>query len=227
VITFEFARAIIVDEIGPELPFELPEAIKEKYSESADSNPLAGVKALTNYQGEDGYNTITKDETGTEFKSVYSWTPEALERIFKIPSGFMRNKTQERAERVAMEAKALVIDLDTLNAGIDVGRKVMEQVVSSESDSAEDGKAKCPFSALFAEGEGAERAEAFQSVLEFYKDENNLALMGRQEQAEDNQAADKKDGPVSHVHTGAVPEILNQAGLMREIERRRREIKEK
>ena len=43
--------------------------------------------------------------------SAFDWTPDGIERILRVPPGFMRNRTQERIEVLAGEQGRITIDL--------------------------------------------------------------------------------------------------------------------
>ena len=81
-----------------------------------------------------GVKLIARDAKGTPLKSVFEWTPEATERILRIPSGFMRDKVQERIESVALDNKVITIDLDLVEKGIEIGRMMMEEMITSQSN---------------------------------------------------------------------------------------------
>ncbi len=53
---------------------------------------------------------IARDERNNPLISTFEWTGEAAQRIFRVPAGFMRSKTQERIEELARERAAAVID---------------------------------------------------------------------------------------------------------------------
>jgi hypothetical protein len=98
--------------------------------------------------------------------SEFTWTPEAVERIFRVPSGYMRDQTQRRTETIARENERTTIDLATVEQGIDVGRRAMEELLAgmqaaagpaASSDPAAAAKAsgaasKCPFTGIYTGG---------------------------------------------------------------------------
>jgi len=65
----------------------------------------------------------------------FEWTPDAAERILRVPSGFMRDKVQERIESVALDNKVITIDLDLVEKGLEIGRMMMEEMITSQSNS--------------------------------------------------------------------------------------------
>ena len=63
--------------------------------------------------------------------SIYDWTEDATKRIMRVPAGFMRNKTQERIEELAQERAASTIDLALVEDGIEFGKKMMAEMIST------------------------------------------------------------------------------------------------
>jgi hypothetical protein len=65
--------------------------------------------------------------------STFSWSDEATQRIFRVPAGFMRNKTQERIEELARERSVATIDLALVEEGIEIGKQMMAEMISTYS----------------------------------------------------------------------------------------------
>ncbi|MGH7411842.1 MAG: universal stress protein [Candidatus Methylomirabilis sp.] len=61
----------------------------------------------------------------------FAWTEEAVVRLNRVPAGFMRDITKSRIEAVAKERGAELIDLELVEAGIEVGKKIMNEVVAN------------------------------------------------------------------------------------------------
>jgi hypothetical protein len=49
----------------------------------------------------------------------------------RVPAGFMRNKTQERIEGLARERALTAIDLGLVEEGIEIGKKIMAEVIAN------------------------------------------------------------------------------------------------
>ncbi len=62
-----------------------------------------------------------------------------MQRIFRVPAGFMRNKTQERVEELARERAVSAIDLTLVEDGIEFGKKMMAEMISTYSASSPGG----------------------------------------------------------------------------------------
>ena len=63
--------------------------------------------------------------------STFDWTEDARQRIFRVPAGFMRNQTQERVEELARERAAVAIDLALVEDGIEIGKKMMAEMIAN------------------------------------------------------------------------------------------------
>lgn len=64
---------------------------------------------------------------------AFTWTEEAVTRLNHVPAGFMRDITKSRIEAVAKERGARLIDLGLVEAGIEVSKKIMNEVVADYS----------------------------------------------------------------------------------------------
>ena len=62
----------------------------------------------------------------------YSWTADAVERINRVPEGYMRNITKSRIEGAAKAKGIEVIDLALAEEGIAIGRKLMEEMIAKQ-----------------------------------------------------------------------------------------------
>jgi nucleotide-binding universal stress UspA family protein len=122
-ITLDFARTYIEDETGERLVVENGET------------PETEARA-------DGLKLIARDDKKNPLLSRWAWTPEAVERILRVPAGFMRQRTQARVEELAAERTADTIDLILVEEGIELGRALMEQVVAGYDEAKQQAKPK-------------------------------------------------------------------------------------
>jgi hypothetical protein len=76
---------------------------------------------------------VARDEKKNPLISTFTWTDDAAQRVLRVPAGFMRNKTQERIEELARERSASVIDLALVEDGIEFGKKMMAEMISTYS----------------------------------------------------------------------------------------------
>ena len=164
-VTFEFARVMIEDETGEPVTIEAREAT----GNGAVAESPAEVPA-------DERKLIARDDDRVPLLSNHEWTAEAIERILRVPAGFMRDRTQERVELVAREKHVAQIGIRTVEEGIELGRELMEQMIAAyeigkteESPAAEvaeaeakaaQGAGRCPFSALAEAGASDAQVEA-------------------------------------------------------------------
>jgi hypothetical protein len=76
---------------------------------------------------------IARDERKNPLISTFDWSGEATQRIFRVPAGFMRSKTQERIEELARERAAATIDLALVEEGIEIAKKMMAEMIATYS----------------------------------------------------------------------------------------------
>ena len=122
-ITLDFAEEIF-KELGHE------DSLEEQAQASSSEDP----NTLLEQEINSGFKLIARDAKGTPLKSVFEWTSDASERILRVPSGFMRNKVQERIESLALDNKVITIDLNLVEKGIEIGRMMMEEMITSQSN---------------------------------------------------------------------------------------------
>jgi len=117
VVTLEFARRVIEEETGVPLPSELPRAA---------ASDVAAVPS-----GGDGLKLVARDGKNNPLFSALAWAGDAVERILRVPAGFMRNKTQERIEELARERSVPLVDLPLVEEGIEAGKRMMAEMVAT------------------------------------------------------------------------------------------------
>ncbi|MDQ3346923.1 MAG: universal stress protein [Acidobacteriota bacterium] len=125
-ITLGFARQVIEEETGT--PLEI----------GGQAVPVEAAQA-----GPGESRLIGRDEKKNPLISTFDWTAEAMQRIMRVPAGFMRNKTQERIEELARErftagradasGEGGTIDLVLVEDGIELGKKMMAEMISTYS----------------------------------------------------------------------------------------------
>ncbi|HEX9731795.1 MAG TPA: PCP reductase family protein [Thermoanaerobaculia bacterium] len=54
----------------------------------------------------------------------------ATERVLRVPKGFMRDRIQTRIEELAAERGAATVDLEHVEAGIEMGLQLMKEMIS-------------------------------------------------------------------------------------------------
>jgi nucleotide-binding universal stress UspA family protein len=110
-VSLEFAKAMIEEETGT--PLLLP--VEEVAPGAVET--------------QEGKKLIARDEKRNPLFSELDWAPDAVERILRVPAGFMRNRTQARIEDVARSRGICQVDLALVEEGIEQGRKLMEEMI--------------------------------------------------------------------------------------------------
>jgi nucleotide-binding universal stress UspA family protein len=132
-ITLDFARQVIEEETGTPLEIGAPKA------RPAGAERGAGVPASDGDGGSGGAKPpgldeprlIARDDRKNPLISAFDWTDDAVQRIFRVPAGFMRGKTQERIEELARERAAISIDLALVEEGIEIGKRMMTEMIAN------------------------------------------------------------------------------------------------
>jgi nucleotide-binding universal stress UspA family protein len=122
-ITLDFARQVIEEETGT--PLEI--GASSASAQGASTGRAAGG------QSEAGPRLVARDDKKNPLISTFDWTDDAAQRVLRVPAGFMRNKTQERIEELARERGAASIDLALVEAGIEIGKKMMAEMIATYS----------------------------------------------------------------------------------------------
>jgi nucleotide-binding universal stress UspA family protein len=137
-ITLEFARQVIEEETGAPLEIQAPSADMTRARAGAERGE--GAPASDGDGGSGGAKPpglgnearlIARDERKNPLISTFEWTNEATQRIFRVPAGFMRSQTQERIEELARERAAASIDLALVEAGIEIGKRMMAEMIAT------------------------------------------------------------------------------------------------
>jgi nucleotide-binding universal stress UspA family protein len=132
-ITLVFAREVIEEETGT--PLEIGVSPSASAPGSGERAPAfaeapAGKTARQAPRGVDA-KLIARDDKKNPLISPFDWTDDAMKRIFRVPAGFMRNKTQERIEELARERSVTSIDLALVEDGIELGKKMMAEMIAT------------------------------------------------------------------------------------------------
>jgi hypothetical protein len=114
-ITLDFARQVIEEETGTPLDIK---SSAPQIRESADA--AVGEARL-----------VARDDKKNPLISTFEWRADAAQRILRVPAGFMRNQTQERIEQLARERAAATIDLGLVEEGIEIGKKMMAEMIAN------------------------------------------------------------------------------------------------
>jgi nucleotide-binding universal stress UspA family protein/rubrerythrin len=143
-ITLDFAREVIEEETGAPLEIQSPS------SDMARARPAGADQGKGASDGAGGpvpgssndARLVARDDRKNPLISTFDWTSDATQRIFRVPAGFMRNKTQERVEELARERVAAgpaeafgegraTIDLALVEEGIEFGKRMMAEMIAT------------------------------------------------------------------------------------------------
>jgi len=103
--------------------FPRREARQPRRSFSGEAGPVAAGEA----------RLVARDDRKNPLISTFEWTSDAAQRVLRVPAGYMRNKTQERIEELARERSASTIDLGLVEEGIEIGKKMMAEMIATYS----------------------------------------------------------------------------------------------
>ncbi len=123
-ITLEFARRVIEEETGTPLDIQTPSADMPR-ARATEASPSGGAGSEA--------RLIARDDRKNPLISTLDWTDDAVQRIFRVPAGFMRGKTQERIEELARERAVTAIDLALVEDGIEMGKQMMAEMMATYS----------------------------------------------------------------------------------------------
>jgi len=70
---------------------------------------------------------------------AFTWTQEALQRLNRVPEGFMRDMTHEKIEDYARQHDVALVTLDVAEKGIEVGRQLMADMIAGYSQAKKEG----------------------------------------------------------------------------------------
>jgi hypothetical protein len=140
-ITLQFAREVIEEETGA--PLDIQPRPGGFAPPDPPSPSLAGTPAPRSAPAgtPDGVKLIARDERKNPLISAFDWTDDAVQRIFRVPAGFMRSQTQSRIEELARERAAAcraeafgeggAIDLALVEEGIEIGKRMMAEMIAT------------------------------------------------------------------------------------------------
>jgi len=207
-ITLELARRFIEEETGvlyqpsAEAKERLEEAERLEREARSSEGAETAEAAATDADGPE-LKILARDAKNNPLVSRFGWTDDAIERVLRVPAGFMRDKTQRRIEELAEEQGAGEIDLQLVEEGIEHGRQMMAEML----------------------GQASAQKETAPSTQEAQAGNGNGA--GASEQAGEECPVDHEAQAETADDTGddAPPKsALNEVSVMTEIERRRREL---
>jgi nucleotide-binding universal stress UspA family protein len=115
-VTLEFAKRVIEEETGVPL-------LVDPAATAPEPEPIAA---------DGGKKLVARDAKNVPLLSVFDWTDDAAQRILRVPSGFMRDRTQARIEELGHERGLRSVDLALVEEGIEHGRQMMQEMLKSQ-----------------------------------------------------------------------------------------------
>jgi len=196
-VTLEFARRFIEEETG--VLYQPSADARERLAEAERIEREArGAKDTAEADDDPELKILARDAKNNPLVSRYDWTGDAIERVLRVPAGFMRDKTQTRIEELAAERAAEEIDLQLVEDGIEHGRRMMAEMLGQASAQKE--------AAAKASGENGAKGHGAAEEAE-------TCPVDHETQAETEEGAE------------APPKMaLNEVSVMTEVEKRRREM---
>jgi nucleotide-binding universal stress UspA family protein len=134
-VTLELAQQVVEEETGVPLADGVARLAGDALATSLDEAPQpessAADPAISRIPAEK--HLVARDAKNVPLLSAFAWNGEAVERILRVPAGFMRNRTQERIEALATELGEQDIRLALVEEGIAIGRQLMEEMLRKEA----------------------------------------------------------------------------------------------
>ena len=219
-VTLEFARRFIEEEAGvlyrPAEGDEAMSAADKRRAAEESAKPAAGSAGVSPAPAEEedpDLKILARDKKGNPLLSRREWTERAIERVLRVPAGFMRDRTQGRIEELAEERGAEKVDLALVEAGIEIGLKLMKEMVQTYGGASPEMEAHDGL----ATGEGGSEAQAAQECPVDHEAEAVGATPASPAAAEGAAGSGNGSGE------GCKP-ALNEVSVISEMEKRRREL---
>jgi hypothetical protein len=132
-VTLELAQQVVEEETGVPLGDGVARAAGDALATSLEEAPPAETGSAAPPSPADEKSLIARDAKNVPLLSAFAWNGEAVERILRVPSGFMRNRTQDRVEALAAERGSRAINLALVEEAIAVGRQLMEEMLRNQA----------------------------------------------------------------------------------------------
>lgn len=131
-VTLELAQQVVEEETGVPLAAGVARVAGDAVATSLDEAPEAPSTNRDDAPMADEKHLVARDAKNVPLLSAFSWNGEAVERILRVPAGFMRNRTQDRIEALAAERGGGAISLALVEEGIAIGRQMMEEMLKNQ-----------------------------------------------------------------------------------------------
>ena len=85
---------------------------------------------------------LARDRKGKPLLSRLDWSEKAIERVLRVPAGFMRDRTQKRIEELAAERDRRGVDFELVEEGIAFGLEQMKAMIGAYGSASPEMKAQ-------------------------------------------------------------------------------------
>jgi hypothetical protein len=134
-VTLELAQQVVEEETGVPLADGVARVAGDGIAESVDEAPEAAeVERVARTGAAADRRLVARDAGNVPLLSAFSWSGEAVERVLRVPAGYMRDRTQARIEQLAADRSLRTIPLGLVEEAIAVGRKLMEEALAKEAE---------------------------------------------------------------------------------------------
>jgi hypothetical protein len=199
-ITLEFAQDLIEEETG--MPLAVSTA---KVAADAESKPEPEPE---------GKRLVARDEQHNPLFSAFDWTEDATARILRVPTGFMRDRTQARIEELARQDGSQQVDLDRVEAGIELGLQTMAEMVSQQDDGSNPQQSEVPIAAAKCPAVGRVDAQSRESDEAVRGSDRTIRESDRAARGSDPEAPLNEVSPLTELN--AMRMLLTNHGESRE-----------
>ncbi len=136
-ITMELAKRFIEEEAGVLYrPAEDDEAMSAADKRRAAEKQLAPEAEAAEPSTGSDLKILGRDRKNVPLLSRLDWSEKAVERVLRVPAGFMRDRTQKSVEGLASERGLREITLELVEEGIKLGLEQMKQMIGSAAGGA-------------------------------------------------------------------------------------------
>src|SRR5262249_5790856 len=100
---------------------------------SVDEAPeTQAAPAIQEAPGQGEKKLIARDPKNVPLLSAWHWHGEAVERILRVPAGFLRHRAPDRLEALAAGRGVEAITLALAEDGTAIGRQLMEEMLKNQ-----------------------------------------------------------------------------------------------
>jgi nucleotide-binding universal stress UspA family protein len=115
-------------------------------AEAIGASPEPGKNAAKNGSGQPAGVGVAAPEAAplprveTVQLGPFTWTQDAINRLNRVPEGFMRDMTREKIEEYARQQNVSLVTLEVAEKGIEVGCRLMAEMIAGYSQAKKEAK---------------------------------------------------------------------------------------